>query len=181
MSAIDYTVPGIFQVIQQPNDWACWAATTTILKSWKDQQSYEIATVLAGIGQVYLDKFNNGTGLYLDEYPGYLQSAGLTAEGPQNYLVTGWQDLLQDHGCLWVNASSEDPIHRLWNHAVAVYGIVGDGTVSGTNFKVANPGNGQTYQQSVEDFLQAYEDLAKAENDADPTGQFSMVPQVIHF
>jgi hypothetical protein len=179
--SVNYTVPGIVVAIRQPNDWACWATTMTILKSWKDQSSYEIETVLGGIGQNYLDKFRQNLGLYLDEYPDLLQRAGLVAEGLQNYTIDGWAALLRDNGCIWINVSSQDPVHKLWNHARVFYGIHGDGSGNGTNFKISDPANGQLYEQSISDFLSAYEALIIAENNADPTGNLSTVPQVIHF
>jgi Papain-like cysteine protease AvrRpt2 len=181
MGDVDYTVPGVVVGIQQPNDWACWATTVTILKSWKDQSSYDIETVLAAIGQTYLDKFQQRTGLFLDEYSDFLSQGGLIAEGPQNYTIEGWESLLRNSGCLWINVSSQNPAHKLWNHARVFYGIHGDGSANTTYFKISDPGNGQLYEQAFSDFLSAYEALIQAENDSDPTAKFSAVPQVIHY
>jgi LysM domain len=47
---VNYTVPGIFDIIAQPLNMACWATAATMMLSWRDRQSYPINTALTMCG-----------------------------------------------------------------------------------------------------------------------------------
>ena len=48
-SALDYTVPGIVDLVPQPTPMSCWAASYTMLRNWANNQSRTIETNLAAI------------------------------------------------------------------------------------------------------------------------------------
>src|SRR5689334_18974774 len=65
--AVSYKVPGIVNPIRQPSSMVCWATVTTMMISWKRQQSLSIETAIGSVGSVYLTKYKNNQGLSADE------------------------------------------------------------------------------------------------------------------
>ncbi len=55
---VNYAVPGVFDIIAQPLNMACWATTATMMLSWRDRQSYPINTALAMCGAKWVGVFN---------------------------------------------------------------------------------------------------------------------------
>src|SRR6266478_3211104 len=65
---VNYAVPGVFDIIAQPLNMACWDTTATIMLSWRDRQSYPINTALAICGAKWVGVFNANTGLTITDW-----------------------------------------------------------------------------------------------------------------
>ena len=157
-SAISYDVPGNFWVIAQPSGMDCWATVFTMLKMWRSQQQMTIPEALATVGQRWVDLYNAvpDRGLPGADKPAFIASAGLVAEAPQNFSIEGWEDLLRRYGPIWVT-TDENLDARGGIHARIITGIHGDGTPTGTRFKVVDPSGGRRYEESISAFIQKFE------------------------
>jgi hypothetical protein len=96
--AVFYKVPGIVNPIRQPSSMVCWATVTTMMISWKRQQSLSIETAIGGIGTFYLNKYKNNQGLTADEKIPFLKTAGFLFEYPESLSIGGWERLLKNNG-----------------------------------------------------------------------------------
>ena len=157
--SIDYDIPGYIDGIIQPSENTCWATVATMMKEWKDQRSYSIEGVMSIVGPEYLQKFKDDKTLLGSEVPMFLGASGLVAENPASYNIDGYLNLLKSYGPLWVTISPNpgDPFSA---HAVILTGISGDGTPSGTMFKLMDPLDGKLHTPSFDQYLQQYEALA---------------------
>jgi hypothetical protein len=173
---VDYTVPGTIPKIAQPTDNTCWAATATMMLSWKDGKTYPITEVINKAGNFYRGKFDRDQGLSGAEKPDFLRSLRLRAEPPQSYSVNGWLSLLRTNGALWVT-TNEGSNQRFAIHARIVKGIVGDGSADATFLSIIDPAGGREYSESVSVFTKKMEDVARA----DLGDGAELRPQVVHF
>ncbi|MGJ4912959.1 papain-like cysteine protease family protein [Bradyrhizobium sp. HKCCYLRH2060] len=161
---LPYRVPGIIEILAQPNDQACWATAFTMMKSWKDQASCEIATALGTVGQQYVDLLNSNSPLSASQFGSFLADAGMQHLAPQDLTIDGWLQQLVDHGPIWVGTmNSLNPPAGL--HSRLVRGIKGDGTAAGTSFEMIDPDGGRTYDEAVNDFVKKYDDAYTASGD----------------
>ena len=156
-AAVNYTVPGIVPVLAQPSSMACWATVYTMLYSWKRQQSLTIEAALGALGQKWLNIYTDNTGLPGSEKSNFVRAAGLIAEPPMNPSMQGWEEMLRNYGPLWLT-TNENPGQGWAIHARILVGIHGDGTASGTRFKIIDPAGGRQYEESVATFIPKYED-----------------------
>jgi len=174
MANYNYVVSGIVPALQQPTDSTCWATSTTMLMSWRDNASYAIDTAMGMIGDYWLQKFNNNEGLNQtlgsDEENRFLADSHLQAEAPASYTLDALVAMMQNSGPLMVTTATSDPN---WNHVRVLFGISGDGTVDNTFLQINDPADGQTHQESLADFLQKYEGAV-----SDPT--YAVSVQIIH-
>jgi hypothetical protein len=172
--AVNYVVPGIVPLLTQPSSMTCWATVGTMLTSWKNNSSYDIPTALAAIGQKYVDMFNANQGLAPGDKQAFLTAMGATFEAPQNYLASGWDQLLRQYGPLWVTTAEGAGFSI---HARILTGISGDGTFDGTTLTIADPADGQLHTETVTAFAQKFE--AVAIGDLGSSGELR--PQVVHY
>ncbi|HEX6367479.1 MAG TPA: papain-like cysteine protease family protein [Longimicrobium sp.] len=159
---VNFRVPGLVPIVAQPTGMTCWAAVTTILYSWKAQQSLSIETVLAQIGQRWLDLRNRPNvreqGLGPREKDQFLSDAGLYAMYGHSLPLTEWERLLRTHGPLWVT-TDEDPDPTYGIHARVLAGLHGDGTPAGTRADIIDPANGGSeYTEPFDVFLRKFEE-----------------------
>src|SRR5688572_20698887 len=56
--ALDYVVPGVVPALRQTKPNGCWATVTTMMLSWRRQESLTIKDAIGSIGQQYLDRYN---------------------------------------------------------------------------------------------------------------------------
>jgi hypothetical protein len=171
---VNYSIPGILPTLKQPMDWACWATVATMMYSWKNNGSYDIETALAKIGNTYLDIYKKNSGLSPKDKSGFLYSAGLVAEAPQNYFPRGWNDLLKKYGALWVTTAEGVGFSV---HARILTGIFGDGTFDGTSLTIADPADGRIHTETVTVFAKKFEEVAR--QDLGSGGELR--PQVVHY
>jgi len=176
MAQIDFMVSGIVPAIQQPTPNTCWATAATILYSWKNSASSDIETVLSTAAPQFLPMFQGDQGLPGDQKPALLQSLGLTTEPPQDFSSDGWLQLLQSYGALWVT-TNEGSGQFFSAHARILKGLSGDGTPDATMMAIVDPGDGTENTESVTDFTQKFDDVAR--QDLGDGADFR--PQVVHF
>ena len=168
---VDGTVP---LVLQAPKAKGCWAAALTMLKSWAAKQSMTIETALTSGGQLYLDKFNNDTGLLPSEVTAFMQAYKLQDASIGALTASGLAKQIAERGPLWVIAD-EDSTESFSIHARVITGITGDGTPQGTKILFHDPASSQPGEESLQTFITKLEQLAKGVSNT--FGGFS--PQIL--
>lgn len=139
------------QLVPQPNNATCWAASAAMVVGWRDQVSIDPQNIAAIAGRN--DAFTRG--LNPNDRDECAAAWGLSVEPPQNYTVEGFRRLLENYGPLWVGVAVPT------GHAVVVTGLAGDGTPQGTFVRYHDPwppGKGAAFaQRSYEQFMTEYE------------------------
>lgn len=160
------------ELINQPNDMSCWAASAAMVVGWLERMSVDPTAIVAGTG----DWAAYTKGLNPSDVPSLASAWGLIQESPQSYSIDGLRTLLQNKGPLWVGAA----VPGL--HAIVITGMYSDGTVDNTFVRIndpwdrdpgtpGNPGaylnthdNGSRYVLSLQQFAQEYEQAASFPN-----------------
>jgi hypothetical protein len=150
---INYTVPGIFDIVAQPSKMTCWAATATMMMSWRDKQSYLIQSAMDKCGTNWGSMFSKGQGLSAGDHASFAKAAGMTYEQLQCFPVEAWDQMLRADGPLAVVTSGP-------YHARILVGIRGDGTDANTNIELIDPDGGRRYWLNFGVFNQAFEGVA---------------------
>lgn len=179
MVSYNYVVPGTVPALQQPTDTTCWATSTTMLMSWRDNASYTIEAAMGMIGQRWLEKFQStnpddqglNQAMGSDEESSFLADSHLKAEAPASYPLDSLITMMQNSGPLMVTTATSDPS---WTHLRVLFGIAGDGTVDNTFLQINDPADGQTHQESLADFLSKYEGVV-----SDP--KYAISVQIMHW
>lgn len=173
-SPVNYVVPGTLPVIAQTKQMDCWAATTAMLVSWKENKTVPtkdlVARLSGDLGVIY----DTDAGLFEADQGKLITQVHLRQEAPQNYSVPGWLSLLKSAGPLWVTTAFPLPGKKWGLHARVVSGIGGDGTPDGTTLHIIDPDGGKVSDQTVSAFAKEMEDVAKADQATD------IRPLVIH-
>jgi hypothetical protein len=167
---VNYTVPGIVAAVAQDKNMACWAAATTMLMSWRAQQSFSILDAMRSLGPKYEQIYLSNSGLYDRDAPGLAAAAGFEVEPPMNFTVEGWEQLLRAYGPFFVFTA----FPNMSIHGRVVKGISGDGTPTGTRFSIVDPDGGREYTETVAAFVGSYEREARETN-------FPLRMQVFHW
>jgi hypothetical protein len=126
--SISYFVPGdkMIPVVEQTKTNDCWAAVTTMLISWKNQQCYSVDTVMDLLGGQYREIYEKDSGLSPEGVSDFINASGLTIEWPVCGTVGSILELLQNYGPV-IMIDVEYPSTK-FTHARVVTGIHGDGT-----------------------------------------------------
>lgn len=173
----DFEVSGIVPAVAQPTNMTCWAASATMMVSWRDQASYSIETVMDDIGSNYRQKFDNNEGLFPDEEEAFFAALGMRTEPPQSYALEGILSLLQNFGPIFT-IGNEGSTNSPMVHARIISGIFDtDGTLDGIQVQVNDPNGGRQYRESLRSFSEKYEDVAIV----DMNGGFELRLQIAHF
>lgn len=154
---LDYEVPGIVPVLRQPSPNTCWATAYTILRSWRDQQSHDIAAALAPVGQRWVDLFRADRVIFVPDEAEFYPSAGLIMEPLFNPTLEAWEQMLRQYGPLWV-VGDVAPGSRMAIHGRVMTGIHGDGSADGTTVSIIDPARGDRRAMKFRDFLSEFED-----------------------
>jgi papain like cysteine protease AvrRpt2 len=154
---LDYEVPGTVPIIAQRSSNTCWAAVTTMMYSWKNKTSYEIEDVMNRAGSIYLDMFKNDQILDSSQKDDFLSVTNMVGEPPVNYDISGYLNLLQLYGPLWITSSMDPTLPFDTLHARILKGITGDSTDTGTIFKLINPDGGIADDETFRDFVDRFE------------------------
>lgn len=109
------------ELIAQPTDYSCWAASAAMVIGWRDQMSLTPETIASICGRT------TATGLDPGQVGPFAQDMGLTSEPPQSYTIDAFRQVLEDHGPLWVGAK----VPGL--HAIVVTGMYSDGAEDGSD------------------------------------------------
>ena len=103
------------ELIPQPTNVSCWAASAAMVVGWRDRVSLAPETIAA------IWNRTTTTGLDPAQVGQFAQEIGLVAEPPQSYSIQGFRDLLERRGPLWIAAA----VPGL--HAIVVTGMFSDG------------------------------------------------------
>jgi N-acetyl-anhydromuramyl-L-alanine amidase AmpD/uncharacterized protein YycO len=168
------------ELIPQPTDATCWAASAAMVIGWRDQVSLtpELIAEIAGR--------STATGLNQDERRKFAGEVGLQYDEPKSYGIDAFANLLETSGPLWVSV-------RLPNsgHAIVVTGMYSDGAEDGSDTYVritdpwdrvvGKPGapgkylsthnTGSRYILSWADFMSEYEARASSASDGTVNAQ----------
>jgi hypothetical protein len=147
---LNYTVPGIFNVIAQPTGMTCWATVAAMMMSWRDQQSYPIDVAMGQCGTKWLNMFRSNQGLPGSEHAQFADAAGMEYEPLACHPGESWENMLKAHGPLAVVTAN--PFH-----ARIMIGIKGDGSDTGTEVELLDPDGGRRYKMNFGTFSQAFE------------------------
>lgn len=152
--AVNYDVPVGVPLVAQPNNLSCWAASMTMMISWRDNTSYTIENALSTIGVFWINRFNmSPPSINEDELPILMSTVGMQSV-QFTPSIKGFEELLEENGPLWIGLDGETG-PAVAAHVVIVTGIHGDGTPECTYVNINNPGPvgvGSTYIESYEDF-----------------------------
>lgn len=166
-----YIVPGLKVVIAQPTSMICWATVHCMMRSWRDQASYDIREAADRVASKYATLVDQNKGLPPSEFGPFIAAAGMVAEPMANYLASAWEDMLRTHGLLWVGTlNSLAPGAGL--HSRIIEGMSGHGE-NGREMFIIDPDGGRRYRESFEVFVAKYEGAI-----AGVTGQYL---QIRHF
>lgn len=170
-------VVGVVPAIKQPNDMACWAASATMMMSWKKKQVLTITGVLASAGAVYVDKFNGEKGLTASEKDAFIAALGLVAEAPANYPLQQYIDWVKTFGPLWITTDSNQAAGQFAAHARILIKVTGSGDAdgTGTDFVFIDPATGTQTVQTFGEFVSAFEQIV-----TDNSSQ-KLFTQIVHF
>lgn len=178
---INFTVSGTVPNLQQPTPNVCWATAATMMISWKNDSNLSIQTVMtqadnnSGNAFGFAQMFASDQGLSGGIKPSFLQALRFKAEPPMNPSVTGWRDLMQANGPLWVT-TNEGTQQNFAIHARVMIGIAGDGTADGTFLSFIDPADGMMHSESVTTFVQKFEEVARQ----DLGDGADLRPQIVH-
>jgi hypothetical protein len=174
--AVNYSVTEPTFAIKQVKTMGCWATVAAMLTSWKAHNLISIEEVLNSAGGPYSDIYKANTGLFPVDEPGFLKSLKLKAEPPASYTAQAIESKLRLWGPLFVT-TAETSGHSVFVHARVILSIVGDGSASGTQLTIADPGDGQRHLESFGDFIKKTEALAKL----DYGDGADVRPLIVHF
>ena len=173
-SPINYMVPGTVPVIAQTKHMDCWAVTTAILVSWKENKVIPTKDLVARLSDDLRVFYDTDAGIDQKDQARLIAQIPFKQEAPQNYSVAGWLSLLKSAGPLWVTTAFPLPGKKWGLHARVVSGINGDGTPDGTTLHLIDPDGGKVSDKTVTAFAKEMEDVAKAD------GATDIRPLVIH-
>jgi hypothetical protein len=164
-----YTVPGFKPLIGQPMpSLVCWAASYTMLRSWRDSKTYGIEEALAKVGDRYVQLYRNNKGLPWAEAQVFFTKAGLRYHRSGCFPVETWLKYLRIHGLLAVTATMYLPPVP-GTHSRVVEGLSGYRAVT-SNGEMFDPNTtlmylmdpwfgGSKYNENYELFNYKYEAL----------------------
>jgi len=166
-------IPGV-PLIGQPNKNVCWAASTTMMLSWKHKEKLKIKDALFKVSYdkwflykrsnvkwiQWLSKKGNGNfgqlaPLEADDF--YTKKVGLTGSSPE-ISITGIKSLLESTGPLLIVLDGNPNPDTIVSHVVVVTGIYGDGSLDETYVVYHNPlEDKKASKESFKDFNGRYQ------------------------
>lgn len=150
-----YIVPGLKVVIAQPTSMVCWATVHCMMRSWRDQLSYDIRDAADRVDPKYGTLVDQNKGLPPTEFGPFIHAAGMVVEPMANYLPSVWEEMLRAYGMLWVGTlNALGPGAGL--HSRIIEGISGHGEAGRSMFMI-DPDGGRRYTETFEVFLAKYE------------------------
>jgi hypothetical protein len=175
----NYVVPGLKVAIAQPSSNSCWATAYTMMRSWKDRQSHQIAPLIATLGAPFTTILANDNVLPYSQTDAFMRAAGLRAAPLQSFPVETWLRMLRNHGLLFVGTLNQPGTGS--GHVRILYGVGGSGGASTTTMMVLDPDGGRKYQETFERWSSTYSGDASASiNSANAAGG-RLNAQVGHF
>ncbi len=164
--------------LKQEKDMDCWAASATMMMSWKLGQSLSVADAISPAGQKYLQMYAGNTGLPIGDIEDFVSRLGMVAEQPASRPVQDYINMMNAHGPLWI-ASDADPREKKFSpHARILTKIASSSaSASGYEFTFIDPVTGrQEPPETFENFIIGFEQLV---TERDPNKPFAL--QIVHF
>jgi hypothetical protein len=160
-------MPGAAELIPQDKSNACWLASSTMMRSWKDQVSYPLSDtlkVLDASGGSFTQTYTADNGLSFADNQKIVATLGLTALPPASYTIDYFFSVLDESPIMAVIMFSANSNIA---HMVVITGITGDRTPDGATLSINDPlplNTGHTYSISFTDFLNKFESVVAYEN-----------------
>jgi Papain-like cysteine protease AvrRpt2 len=160
-------MPTSVELIPQDKSNACWLASSTMMRSWKDQVSYPLSdtlNVLDASGGSFTQTYTADNGLSFADNQKIVATLGLTALPPASYTIDYFFSVLDESPIMAVIMFSANSTIA---HMVVITGITGDRTPDGTTLSINDPlplNTGHTYSISFTDFLNKFESVVAYEN-----------------
>jgi len=160
-------MPTSVELIPQDKSNDCWLASSTMMRSWKDQVSYPLSDtlkVLDASGGSFTQTYNADNGLSFAANEKLVETLGLIALPPASYTIDYFFSLLDDSPIMAVIMFSASSTIA---HMVVITSISGDRTPDGTTLSINDPlplNAGHTYTISFTDFLNKFESVVAYEN-----------------
>ena len=115
------------QLVPQPTDRSCWAASMAMIVGNRDNISIEAESIASAAEMTTTDSYGwEGIQTAVDHW-------NLREQGPACLTPSAWAAMLRTSGPIWI-VETGNPYH-----AVVVIGIDGDGTPEGSTVYINNP------------------------------------------
>lgn len=160
---LPYTVPGTKVGIKQQNPMRCWAASYTMMVSWKRSVSMSVEQAVTELGPQWLQLYRQSAtqSLPANHVDAFALAAGLRAEPLANLSMEGWIQLLRHSGLLWTvygwRVHNRDGTQRVGRHAIIIYGMYGDGSPERTTVRYIDPADGGFHEETFERLIGGHE------------------------
>jgi hypothetical protein len=151
----NYTVIPPIEPIDQRRQDLCWLASTAEIFSWRERRSMTMDEAASRLGPDFESKSRNGEALTYSEISLWTARANFRSEAQQCIAAFGWDFLLRRHGPLVTLVDGTGSKHI--DHAVVVFGIIGDGGGRGTQLKFANSQSAKVESVSLVEFATIFE------------------------
>lgn len=153
--AVNYEVPGLINPVDQGDSNLCWLATSATLLSWKRLVPMDMKATAKLLGQKYESLLSQGAPLPANLISDFMSRAKFAALAGQSRPANAWEGLLKRHGLLAVGVDADSP-NNYMAHLIALYGVKGDGSLDGTQFKIIDPDGGVKKSLSFRQFGRMY-------------------------
>src|SRR5215470_6955317 len=132
-------MPADVELIPQDKSNACWLASSTMMRSWKDQASYPLSDtlrILDASGGSFTTTYNADKGLSFADNQKIVDTLGLTALPPASYTIDYFFSVLDQSPIMAVIMFSSGSTIA---HMVIITSISGDRTPDGTTLSINDP------------------------------------------
>lgn len=149
--------------LKQSTPMGCWATAYTMMKSWKDGRPQAVRDAVEGLGPTYEHYYAADLGLPGGQELGFVAQAGMVAEPPANYTLSGFVSMLLDYGPLWIIVGDGISSHALV--LSGIYGTAADEQLSAYEdavFEFIDPQDGAFHYVPALDFMADFEREAGA-------------------
>jgi hypothetical protein len=170
-TSLNYSVESVQDITpfgqnDQTGDNTCWAAVAAMMTAWKNKRTNSsVKTELEFMGEPYRILYANNGRLPEAQKFQLLTQLEMTVDRSVK-LVSGqprdFDGLLRSYGPLWATFDSDHSSSGVKPHAKLIYGVIGDGTPSGTKLMIVDPRSGTKSQQIFDQFTAEMEELLKA-------------------
>lgn len=107
--------------LRQTLPMGCWATVYAMMRSWREGSPIEVGDAVASLGEPWESYYLKDSGLPGGEEIAFVNSAGMIAKPPANYMLEAYVEMLEDFGPLWVVIGD-----GISSHALLLVGIYGD-------------------------------------------------------
>lgn len=157
--------------IQQEHDFQCWAAVAGDMMNFQYGKTIQdVNEVLEKLGAYYKDLYKNNLPIPVGKLDEFAQKLGMVTES-NSFPVSGIKDLVTKTGPVIVLSDVSVQNQSPLLHARIIYGVTGDCSFSNTNFRINDPAEENSYNESLSDM---------STNVAKYTNSFPGYPYILH-